>query len=343
MWIGIVVSVLALALAARGVDWREVGGELGGASYVWLLPAVAVITLGQVARAVRWQALFGRGPKPALLSAFAILSVGYLVNTVLPLRLGDFVRAWLVGSTTPAGSAEGLATIVLERIVDLLTVVGLVALLVPGPTAALLAQVPGVGQWAADARMVQVSVVTAVVVLYLVLVLLAVSALPVRNLVERGLGRVGMGPERARYFSGAVGRFLAALGALRQPRTAVLVAAWSIVVWLIGGLQYWMVMQAFHMNASFLAAMYVLGATALWAILPSSPGYIGVFHVAVRSSLPTVVATVSAERAFSYAVVLHAVTVATLIALGIVGLIMLGMSFGDVIRRAEVGQAAADL
>jgi uncharacterized protein (TIRG00374 family) len=343
MWIGIVVSVLALFLAARGVSWREVGNELRGASYVWLVPAVAAVVFGQIARALRWRAMFGLGPRPTLPSAFAILSVGYLINTVLPLRLGDFVRAWLVGATTPAGASEGLATIVLERIVDLLTIVGLVALLVPGPTAGLLAQLPGVGPWVGDPRLVQAAVVSFVVAVYLALILLAVLAEPARRFVERALGRVGMAAERARNLSGAVGRFLTSLGALRRPRTALLVAGWSIVVWLIGGLQVWTVMQAFHMDATFLAAMFVLGATALWAILPSSPGYIGVFQFAIRTSLPVVVPAVAVERAFSFATVLQAVTIVTLIVLGIIGLFMLGMSFGDLMRRAGAGQATADL
>jgi hypothetical protein len=187
---------------------------------------------------------------------------------------------------------------------------------------------------------VQVAVVSLTVAIYLALIVLARLSAPVQRLTGRLLAALGVGAERAESLGEVVGRFLLALGVLRRPTTALAVAAWSIVVWLLGGAQYWTVMQAFHMDASFLAAMFVLGATALWAVLPSSPGYVGVFHHAIRVSAPAVVAGLTAERALSYAVVLHAVTFAGLVLLGVVGLLMLGLSFGDVVRRAGSGQAA---
>jgi uncharacterized protein (TIRG00374 family) len=339
LWIGMAVSVLALVLATRGVSWSKVAAELGGASYGWLLPTVGVIALGQVARAVRWQALFGRGPRPDLYHAFAILSVGYLVNNVLPLRLGDFVRAWLVGSTTAARPTEALATVVVERVVDLLTIVGCVAVMVPQPTAALLADRLGEGPWA-DPQVLRLVILALLLGIYLVLVLLAVAAAPVRRVLERVLPRLGLGAERADKVAELAGRFLLALGALRRPRTAALVLAWSVLIWLIGGLQYWTVMRAFHLDLPFSTAMFVLGATALFAILPSSPGYVGVFQFAIQVSLPAIAPAVSADTTLSYALVLHAVTFATLVGLGVVGLLMLGVSFGDVMRRAQPDQLA---
>jgi uncharacterized protein (TIRG00374 family) len=339
VWLGIGVSVVALVLATRGVSWSEMRSELAGAHYGWLAPAALTVVLGQLARTSRWQSLFGAGPTPAFVPAFAILSVGYLVSYVLPLRLGDLVRAWLVGTTTPAGTTEALATIVLERVVDLLTIVGLVAVLVPDPAAGLFETLLGPGLWT-DARAVQVFFAVAIGALYLGLVALAVLAEPAQRAVAGSLARLGVSPPTAGRVGSLVGRFLLAVAVLRRPRTAGLVALWSVVVWLLGGLQVWLVMRAFQMELSFGAAMFVLGATAVAAILPSSPGYLGVFHQAVRLSVPVVAAAVPLDRIVSFAFVLHGLTTVVLLVLGVVGLLLLGMSFSDVVRRAGPGPSA---
>src|SRR5512137_2489096 len=95
-WLGVAVSAVALYFAVRGVAWRDLWLQLAEADYWWLLPTVAVIIAGQVARSARWQVLFGDGPRPTLRDAFAILSIGYMVSALFPLRLGDWVRAWLI-------------------------------------------------------------------------------------------------------------------------------------------------------------------------------------------------------------------------------------------------------
>lgn len=332
------VSVLALLLAVRGVSWSNMRSELAGAQYGWLLPTAVVIVAGQLIRAARWQAMFGKGPRPGLRPAFAILSVGYLVNILLPLRTGDLVRAWLVGASTPAGTTEALATVMLERVVDLITIVGLVAIMVPGATAALLSTVLGAGPWSSP-EAVRLLSVLAVVALYVALVVLAWLDRPVRRAVVRVVDGLGGGPDRAAGADAIVGRFLAAVGVLRQPRAAAAVAGWSIAIWLLGGLQYWFILKAFHLPLSFAVAMFVLGATALWAVLPSSPGYLGVFHHAVRVSLPAIAPAVAADTALSYAVVLHGWTMAVLFALGVVGLLMVGMSLPELMRRSSTDGA----
>jgi hypothetical protein len=140
--------------------------------------------------------------------------------------------------------------------------------------------------------------------------------------------------------AGLLGRFLMALGGLKRPRTAAKVAAWSVAVWLLGGLQFWLVMNAFGLGQSFAVAMFALGATALWAILPSSPGYLGVFHHAIRVALPFIAPAVTAGQALSFAVVLHAMGILLLVVLGAVGLVMLGASLPDLLRRSGAGAAA---
>jgi glycosyltransferase 2 family protein len=341
-WLGIAISVVALYFAVRGVSWRDLWAQLVGADYFWLLPAVVAIVAGQVARAVRWQVLFGSGPRPSLSDSFAILSIGYMVSALFPLRLGDWVRAWLVETRTPAGGAAALATVLVERAIDFLTVVLVLAVWVPVPASRLLQTAFGAGSWAAPGNL-RLAALLIVVAVYATWVLLSLVSDRAGRTVSRALARVGMSADLARRAGALTAAFLAGFAPLRNPRTGLLAAGWSIVVWLLGGLACWLAMRSFHLYLPFAAAVFALCATALFAVLPSSPGYVGVYHSATRLGLVLYGGVyglpVSIPAVVSYAIVLHGVTMIVLIVLGVVGLGMVGLSGSELSRH--LGQSEA--
>ena len=106
----------------------------------------------------------------------------------------------------------------------------------------------------------------------------------------------------------------------------------SLVVWGIGAFAYWLVMLSFHLGLSPATAVFMICAVAFAAILPSTPGYLGVFQWAVVWSLD-VAAGVPGDDALAYALVVHAATIAVLLVLGPIGLRMLGLSSGDLRQR----------
>ncbi len=336
-WLGMGISVAALYFAVRGVDWRALFASLVEADYAWLIPAAAMIVLGQVARAIRWQVLFGDSPRPGGRDAFAILSVGYLVSGVFPLRLGDPVRAWLVGAYTPASGTVAFGTVMVERAVDLLTVLVLLAVLVPTHASRLLHGQLGAGPWSEPANLGAMTL-GLVGLVYLGFVVMSRLGARAGRVTADLLARVGVSEARAERLGSGVAGFAAGFGMLRRPRYAAQTAVWCVLIWLIGGLQCWLVMFAFHLNLSFAAAVFVLCGTAIFAILPSSPGYIGVFHLAVKLTL-AIIAGIPPAVAVSYAIVLHGLTIAVLVALGLVGLRMLGLSSREL--EAHLGEAEA--
>lgn len=323
-WLGLGISAVALYFALRGVDWATLAEELGRADYAWLLPAAAAIVLGQGARAARWRFLFGAHPRPSLRDAFAILSIGYLVSAVFPLRLGDPVRAWLVETRTPADGAVALATVLVERVVDLLTILVLLAVIVPEPAARLLGQQLGPGPWSRPSTLLGLTL-AAVALVYAGMLLASFFGPRLGRGLARGLEALGLSRSRARRLGTAAAAFATGLGALRRRRSAGLTAGASVGVWLIGALGYWLVARAFALELSYGGAVFVMCATAVFAILPSSPGYVGVFHSAVILAL-AIFARVPKEVALSYAIVLHGLTIVVLLGLGMVGLRMVGLS-----------------
>ncbi len=344
VWVGLVLSVVTLYLALRGVDLQELRRALVGADYVWLIPAVGIVVVGQLARAARWQVLFGTGARPDFRASFAILSVGYLVSNLLPLRLGDPLRAWLVETRTPAGGAEAMATLLVERAIDFLTIVALLAIWVPVPASRLLRDELGAGEWAEPVGL-RLVVAVLVALVYITWVLVSIAGPAAGRSTTRILRRLGA-PERLSDQAGRlVSGFAAGFAPLRRPRTAIFTVSWTILVWLIGGCGYWLIMRSFDLRLPFAAAVFCLGATALFAVLPSSPGYIGVFHYAIRVGLAIYSEgwqdPISDATALSYAIVLHGITVLTLLVVGVIGIRMLHLTSREIGRGLDRSVEAA--
>jgi uncharacterized protein (TIRG00374 family) len=125
LWVGLVVSAAALALALLGIDLRQVVETLAEAEYVYLIPVTAGMLAYLVSRAVRWRLLLGAGV--SLSRCFWVTAIGYLVSNVLPFRLGDPARAVVIGRGGKVSTAAALSTVVVERVLDMLMVVALLA------------------------------------------------------------------------------------------------------------------------------------------------------------------------------------------------------------------------
>lgn len=323
---GLVVSAIAIVLATRGVEWSDVAADLTGARYVWLVPAGLAVVAGQWLRGVRWKILFGRAPSPTTLQAFQILSVGYLVSAILPLRPGDPVRAWLAATRTDADGARAFAAVLAERMLDLFTVATLLALGLPEMAARLLTAELGPGPWE-QPSLLRWATLAAVAGVY--------GTAAIVSRAEGTLFRAAGGGAAAAIAA----RFVGGFRALSEPRSAVLAAAMSLLIWLVGALGYWAVLRAFDLELGLWVAIFAMCATAVLAIVPSSPGYVGVFHYAVQVSL-SLAAGVPEHTALAYAVVIHALTIGVLVAIGVAALWALGLSWTGVSAGARPSRGA---
>ncbi|MER3458060.1 MAG: hypothetical protein C4309_04965, partial [Chloroflexota bacterium] len=119
------ISVLFLFLVVRGLDPARFWENLRQANCHWFLPASVFLVVSYALRAFRWRLLLDG--QVGSLRAFSVINVGYLLNNVLPFRLSDVARAYLISRGTPVGGARGLSSVVVERVTDVLAVVILLA------------------------------------------------------------------------------------------------------------------------------------------------------------------------------------------------------------------------
>jgi uncharacterized protein (TIRG00374 family) len=303
--IGIIVTIALLALLAWKIDLHEFGVALANANYAWALPAILTTTISYLLRTIRW----GRIVRPIRSIPFSILLpvlfIGFMANNLLPARMGEVVRAYALNRKTGLSKTVGLATILLERLCDGLTLVlalGAVALVFPLPS--------GVRDVGIIAGLVFIGISVASVVvlaredLAVKLVNLVVNRLPlkVRSRVD-----------------GKAESFLIGLGAMRRGSDLLAVAAWSIVIWTVELTTYLLVLQSVQPHlltgTPLMAAVILMVAVNLGTLIPSTPGYIGAFQFFGVLALSAF--GVSTGEALAVSIVAHAAQWATVTGIGL--------------------------
>jgi len=320
--LGVAVSLICLGLALAGIEWKRVGGALRRADWRYLLPA-GLALLGYLwARSARWRVLLSS--QIGLGTAFWVTNVGYLVSNVLPFRLGDPARAVAIGLDGRVRVSTALSTVVVERVLDMLTVVALLALTIP---------FVGDAGWMLEAGLLGAGMGLAAMGL---LVLLAVRPRWARRVLVQLLGRLPW-IDRERWLAWFDG-MLDGLAALRSFDQTAATIGWSVVTWGLIAVYYLAILRAFVEQPSWVEASFLTCATALGVALPSSPGAMGVFHSVARYALQLPFG-IPAEAAVIVAFASHAFQYVVMCALGVVGLIRFDLSLNRLHGEAAVTAA----
>lgn len=271
LWLGIAFSLGFLWLSLRGVDLGELVGALVRVNVLLLGLAVASYVLTTAAKAARWQLLLSAHKAPSFARSFSALSVGVLVNSFLPARLGEFARAYLLGTAEGASKVYVLGSIALEKGIDLLFL--LLALTI------LLIQM-ALPVWLADSAR---GVALLIVVLAPCLALLIWQ----RNFILRRLERASrfVPPARRAWLLRQTCFGLASLDVLRRPRLLAGLFGWSLFVWILSVLTNYLVFLMLGLVLPFWTALLLLVVLQVGSAVPSSPGRIGVFQYLVITTL----------------------------------------------------------
>jgi hypothetical protein len=260
-------------------------------------------------------------------TAFWVTNIGYLISNVLPFRLGDPARAVAIGLNGRVKISAALSTVVVERVLDMLTIVVLLAVTVPF--------VGDVG-WTRDAGLLGAALGLGAMG---VLVLMAVRPGWARLAVEWALERVSW-VDQERWLGWFDG-LLEGVVALRSVRRAAALVGWSMATWILTVGHYLSIMWAFIERPSLVEASFLTCATALGMALPSSPGAVGVFHSVARYALQLPFG-VAVESAVLIAFASHAFQYVVMCVLGLVGLVRQNLSFAQLrVEGRKVAEATA--
>lgn len=338
---GVLVAFLLLAFFFRGMDWPALGRSLAEARVLPLIAFVVVTIVIYAARAWRWGGLLQPLAKVKFADLFSATMVGFGSGLLIP-RAGELLRPWLVSRRYPVPTSAGFATVILERIVDTLTVLVLFALylfVLPAPAAQR--EGPAFTTWGRSLTamdLVKAGGALSFVVVVGVLVFLALMHAYPAAVVGRLERWLSLAP---RWLSGILGRvihsFTDGLAVLKAPLPHLAgIAAQSLAVWLLIALGFHLNHLAFGIDLPFHATFLLIAFLVVGVAIPT-PGMVGGFHAAYLVALADVFG-VERERAAAAGIAAHALSNVPVLVLGLAFLGRERLSLGSVAQVAREGQ-----
>jgi len=326
-WLGVAISVALIWWTLRGVPVDEVLSAIAGGNMWLLAAAIFVGTAGYLVRALRWRIiLFPIDPNTRLRSRFGSVTIGFMVNNLLPARVGEFARAYAMGrfeKRVPVPAAFG--SLVVERVLDGLILAAFLvgAVATPG--------FPGISLDGPFGLILK-SAFTLVGVAGLVLLALLLFPGPIVRLTERVAKLLPGGAER--LIVDSLEAFLGSLAVVRSPRLLFWSLAWTIGFWLWHGLSFWLGMLAFGIDTGVVSALFTEAVVGFGVAIPAAPGFFGTFHASAQFALENVYGVGAVPTlAFAYAYHLGGFIPVTLIGLWYAR--SLGLSLSDMSGAEE--------
>ena len=120
---GIIISIAGLYFAFRNVPLNDLLFYLGSINYLWLFPAMLLVLLSFFIRAVRWQFILASNHKVGIWRAFHPMMIGFMINCILPGRVGEIARPIILQKKEKIPFAAGIATVAVERLFDVIALV----------------------------------------------------------------------------------------------------------------------------------------------------------------------------------------------------------------------------
>src|SRR5690606_8053237 len=244
-WLGVLISVVFIWLALRGLHLEEFWESVRRANYAWLLPGIGVYFVGVWVRAWRWHYLLGPIKKIPTRTMFPITTIGYMGNNIYPARAGEVLRAVILKRKEGVSVSASLATIIVERIFD--GVVMLAFVFVNLPELARLTGASGV-----VGNIQQVAIIGTGAFLGALAIFLLAAMFP-QHTARLGFWFIfRLVPTRLHErILGLMNRFMVALASLRSAFNVLIVFFVSVLIWLLETGKYWFVMHAFDFSFSF--------------------------------------------------------------------------------------------
>jgi glycosyltransferase 2 family protein len=318
--LGFVVSLIAIYFIVVQINVERFISALITADYQYLIPCMLFLLLGLFTRAIRWRVLlsnqlpFGR--------AFSIMNVAYLVNGVLPLRIGEVARIYLTTRVkNPIPAMQTASTIVVERLLDLLAVVVMMLLaltVAPVPIELRIAGALGAGMAIGG---------------FIILILVARQRVLAEKFVAWLVNKIPI--LRRLKLSEFVKDFIDGLMPILNFSALSRAILWTVISWIVSVFAGYILMFAFFEQGDLTATMLYIAAAAFAIALPAVPGNIGTYEASILLAL-VALGYEQSDTAIAFAITVHAVNVFVHASTGVVGFMREGISLNQL--RAGVQQ-----
>jgi len=311
---GLVVSVAALYFALKNVDLSSLIDSVLSANPLWMLVVLVSYVAHYWLKAIRWCDLLEPVYKTRTAEAYPVMMTGFFANNLLPAHLGELVRMYVGAKLFRVRKTEVLATIVLERILDMSTITLLFGgALVSGETISSNFVYAG-----------YVLIAMTLIALFLLYISLRFQE-PVLRLVEWMLRpfptRVG------KRIADALLMAITAMHSMKSVRLVIRIAILSLLQWALVGLAVYAALKSVAIEIEFAGAVVTLAATVLAVSLPAAPGFFGTIQLAFVLALAPY--GISESDALAGSVIFHLVSYLYVMISGVIALQQLNMRVSE--------------
>jgi uncharacterized protein (TIRG00374 family) len=314
-WAGVLISGIFLFLAFRKVDLGDVGRAFSEARYVWLIPSIAANFVGLWIRCVRWGVLLRPLRRVGMKDLFPSTMIGFMANNLLPARIGEFVRALVLGRKTGIRVSASFTILLF-----LLVTVGLLNLPFP--------------DWLRKASLVSLSGVGLMLGLLVALKTKTGAVLRFFGVLLRPF------PQKIRNRAlGFLESFAEGLHMLRDFKSVAVVSVLSVCLWAFPAFSLHYGIMAAGIHLPLAASVFVLVILCIGVAAPSAPGFVGTIQFVSVISLELF--GVPRPQALSFSILYHLSQYIPVTGLGLIYFFSEGLSFSK-IRSEQAGEKVTE-
>lgn len=321
-------GIALLALFLRNVDLRGVAAQITHADPLWLGLSLATMVVNLAVRAWRWQYLLEPLGHVGFGNSFRATAVGFAASNVLPLRAGEVIRPYFLSRLEKVSATGAFATIILERLLDMLTVLALLAVYV------IFFSSDMAGTSRAEFEAVKVTGLAAAAASVGVLIaMMLIVRQPERLSQLIGWCTRVLPAKLAGLLASLAETFVVGLGAVRRPGRLLVALALSVPLWLSIAAGIWAGAVAFHIEVPFTGSFLIIAPLVVGVAVPT-PGGVGGFHAMFRYATTTFF-NAPDEAAVGAAIVVHLFTVGPTLLLGLIFAAQAGLNVAGMRSIAE--------
>ncbi len=308
-WIGLLISGTFLYIAFYNVDLGLLFLSIKSTSLPFVIPVVMLTVFFYLIRALRWFHLLEPIKKIGLYSLFSSTVIGFAANCVLPARLGEFIRANYIGRMERISKSSSLATIVIERLFDVFTILLILLFVILFTDFPSESESTGKALKAGGFLLLFISIIS-----ILFLIGLKKKTHSFLNITERVVFFL---PRKIKKkIIDILKDFSDGLVLVKGWSQLFAVILYSLALWGLSVFQIYILGISMGLSLPFLAPFFILTLLCLSVTIPSAPGYIGTFHLACQYGL--IFYGFSPEKALSMAILLHAAGFVPTVILGLI-------------------------
>ena len=312
--LGVLISVIGLYYAFRQINFWELWVSIKNVNFVLIILAIVILLLSNVIRAWRWQILVKPIKDVSFEPAFSSIMIGYFGNSVLPFRMGEFLRAYVVADKTSLTASTAFGTIVIERILDF---IGLSAVILLIMTVYPLKTIGG-------SIIIGVIVLSLTAFIFIFLFSGFKSTLLVK-IEKLSLLRFGL----LRKILLFIKNILDGATTIRATNKLGIILLYTLIIWIMYYCSTYLATIATGIELEWFGFGVLLISTTLAISIPAAPGYVGTYHAAAVYIL-TNLFNVGRLDAQAAAIILHAVGTIPIVIIGAGYFLNSSVNFKDI-------------